>query len=333
VFHRRGLSIGGMSIALAMCAGLLAPAAALATPLYSPPAIAAAFAAPSMSVGWAVALTFTITNAAGNGPVTGVGFSDTLPTGLTVTSGTTSVCGTGTFTRTSPSTIVLSGASIADGSTCVVSAMVTGVTAGSYSTTTGTVSSTEGGPGNTATAAIDVNDYPSIGAVFAPSSVGVGATTQLTFTITNPAGNPDALKFIGLTDTLPTGLTVASAAATTTCGVGSLTVTAPNSIVLSAATVAVGSPCQFSVSVTAGAAGAYTNTVTATLGGFTYAGNTATAALGVAAPAPTSTLPPTSTAGGGTGGQAPASLLFALMALVGLAAAGLTLRSRTGVRR
>jgi len=87
------------------------------------------------------------------------------------------------------------------------------------------------------------------------------------------------------------------------------------------------------VSVTAGAAGAYTNTVTATLGGFTYAGNTATAALGVAAPAPTSTLPPTSTAGGGTGGQAPASLLFALMALVGLAAAGLTLRSRTGVRR
>ena len=330
MFHRRGLSIGGMSIALAMCAGLLAPAAALAG--YSPPSISAVFAAPSMSVGWAVALTFTITNAAGNGPVTGVGFSDTLPAGLSVTSGTTSVCGTGTLTRTSPSTIALSGASIADNSTCVVSAMVTGVTAGSYSTTTGTVSSNEGGPGNTATAAIDVNDYPSIGAVFAPSSVVVGATTQLTFTITDPAGNPDPLAFIGLTDTLPTGLTVASAAATTACGVGSLTVTAPNSIVLSAATVAVGSPCQFSVSVTAAAAGAYTNTVTATLGGFTYSGNTATAALGVGAPAPT--LPPTSTDTGAIGGdQVSALMLFVLMALMGLAAAGLTLRSRTGVRR
>ena len=261
----------------------------------APPAMPAAFAAPSMSVGQAVALTFTIANGSGNGPVTGVGFSDTLPTGLTVSSGSASACGVGTLTRTSPSGIALSGGSLADGASCQVSAIVTGSAAGAYTTTTGAVSSTEGGPGNTASASVNVDAYPSIAAAFNPSSVAVGATTALTFTITNPAGNPDVLHFIGLTDTLPAGLTVANAAAVTTCGAGSLTVTAPNSIVLSAASVAVDSPCVFSVPVTAGVAGSYTNTVTATLGGFTYPGNTASAGLGVAAAAPTPTPTPAPT--------------------------------------
>jgi hypothetical protein len=174
--------------------------------------------------------------------------------------------------------------------------MVTGSAAGSYTTTTGAVSSTEGGTGNTASASINVDAYPSLALAFNPSSVAVGATTQLTFTITNPAGNPDTLRFIDLTDPLPAGLTVTSAAAVTTCGAGSLKVTAPDSIVLSAASVAVGSPCVFAVPVTGAVAGPYTDTVTASLGGFTYPNNTASAGLGVAAPAPTPTTAPAPTA-------------------------------------
>ena len=259
-----------------------------------PPSISAAFAAPSIPVGWSAALKLTITNSTGNGALTGVGVTDTLPSGLSVSNGSASACG-GTLTRTSPSTITLSGGSLADGASCQVSAMVTGSAAGSHTTTTGRVTSTEGGLGNTATASINVDAFPSIVAAFNPNSVAVGATTQLTITITNPAGNPDTLRFIDLADTLPAGLTVASAAAVTTCSVGSLTVTAPNSITLSAASVAVGSPCIFSVPVTAGVAGSYTNTVTAELGGFTYPGNTASAGLGVgvAAPTPTPTAAPT----------------------------------------
>lgn len=258
-----------------------------------PPSISAAFGAPSIPVGWSVALNLTITNAAGNGALSGVGVTDTLPSGLGVSNGSTSACNGGTLTRTSPSGIALSGGSLADGASCTVSAMVTGNAAGSYTITTGNVSSTEGGQGNTATASINVDAYPSIAAAFNPSSVAVGATSQLTITITNPAGNPDTLRFIDLADTLPAGLTVASAAAVTTCGVGSLTVTAPNTIALSAASVAVGSPCVFSVPVTGAVAGSYTDTVTSRLGGWDYTGNTASAGLGVAAAAPTPTPSPT----------------------------------------
>jgi hypothetical protein len=290
----------------------------------APPAISAAFAAPSMSVGQAVALTFTITNGVGDGLIHGVGFAETLPTGLSVTNGSASACGGGTLTRTSPSGITLSGGSLADGASCQASAMVTGNAAGSYTTTSGAVSSTENGAGNTATASINVDGTPSIAAAFNPSSVAVGATTQLTITITNPAGNPDQLRPIDVADTLPAGLTVASAAAVTTCGAGSLTVTAPNSIALSAASVAVGSPCVFAVPVTAGVAGSYTDTVTARLGGFGYTGNTASAALGVATatppptPAPTKapTPPPTSTGVGPGSDNTGSTIWFLPIALV-----------------
>lgn len=292
-----------------------------------PPSISAAFAAPSMTVGQAVALKLTITNAAGNGALSGVGVTDTLPSGLSVSDGSGSACG-GTLTRTAPHGIALTGGSIADGSQCVVSAMVTGSAAGSYTTTTGAVSSTEGGTGNTASASINVDAYPSLALAFNPSSVAVGATTQLTFTITNPAGNPDVLHFIDLTDTLPAGLTVTSAAAVTTCGAGSLKVTAPDSIVLSAVSVATGSPCVFSVPVTAAVAGSYTDTVTANLGGFPFTGNTASAGLGVAAPAPTPTpsptkapTPPPTSTGVGPGSDHTGSTIwflpFALVASIG----------------
>jgi uncharacterized repeat protein (TIGR01451 family) len=265
----------------------------LVVPAASPPAISAAFAAPSMTVGQAVALTFTIANGVGDGHISNVGFSETLPTGLSVTNGSASACGGGTLTRTSPSGITLSGGSLADGASCQASAMVTGNAAGSYTTTSGAVSSTEKGAGNTATASINVDAFPSIAAAFNSNSVAVGATTQLTITITNPAGNPETLRVIDLADTLPAGLTVASAKAVTTCGAGSLTVTAPNSIALYAASVAVGSPCVFAVPVTAGVAGTYTDIVTARLGGWDYTGNTASAGLGVAAAAPTPTPTPT----------------------------------------
>jgi len=313
----------------------------------APPTISAAFSAPSMIVGQGVALKFTIGNSTGNGPVTGVGFTDTLPAGLSVSNGSVTACG-GTVATTAPHGIALTGAAIADGAQCLFSVMVSGSAVGSYTTTTGAVSSTEGGTGNTATAAITADAYPTIAAVFNPSSVAAGATTQLTFTITNPAGNPDSLRFIGLTDTLPTGLTVTSAAMVTTC-VGSLTVTAPNSIVLNAATAATGAPCVFSVPVNAAVAGTYTSTVAATLGGSTYPGNTATAGVGVAAPAPTATpvptatpiptasptLPATNTAGrGGSDAQAPLSAPFALIVVVmaGLAGVSLTLRKKGGLR-
>jgi uncharacterized repeat protein (TIGR01451 family) len=156
---------------------------------------------------------------------------------------------------------------------------VTGIAAGAQNNTTSSATSNEGGAGDPATASMNVDAPPSIGAVFVPSSIVQGATSSLTFTITNPAANAEALTGVAFTDTLPTGLTVANASAAV-CG-GTLTTTAPTGIVLSGATINTNSQCQFNVTVTGAASGNYTNTtgnVTSTNGG---TGNTASANLSV----------------------------------------------------
>src|SRR5207249_137917 len=48
---------------------------------------------------------------------------------------------------------------------------------------------------------------PTLTKSFSPTSIGSGAATVLTFTVTSPAGSP-AVSNIGFTDTLPPGLRV-----------------------------------------------------------------------------------------------------------------------------
>jgi CSLREA domain-containing protein/fimbrial isopeptide formation D2 family protein/uncharacterized repeat protein (TIGR01451 family) len=250
----------------------------------APPSIAKVFNPSTIAQTGTTSLTFTITNPAANpDQLTGVAFTDTLPTGLTVTNASATVCG-GTLTTTAPTGIALTGATIATNSQCQFSVTVTGAASGSYTNTTGNVTSTNGGTGNTASAnlTVQVELPPSIAKVFNPSNIALNATTSLTFTITNPAANIAALAGVAFTDTLPTGLTVANASATV-CG-GTLTTTSPTGIALSGATIAVNSQCQFSVTVTGAASGSYTNTtgnITSTNGG---TGNTASANLSVATP-------------------------------------------------
>jgi uncharacterized repeat protein (TIGR01451 family) len=250
----------------------------------APPSIAKVFNPSTIAQSDTTSLTFTITNPAANvDALTGVAFTDTLPTGLTVANASATVCG-GTLTTTAPTGIALSGATINANSQCQFSVTVTGAAAGQYTNTTGNVTSTNGGTGNTASAnlTVQVELPPAIAKVFNPGNIALNATTSLTFTITNPAANIAPLAGVAFTDTLPTGLTVANASATV-CG-GTLTTTAPTGIALSGATIAVNSQCQFSVTVTGAAAGQFTNTtgnVTSTNGG---TGNTASANLTVATP-------------------------------------------------
>jgi uncharacterized repeat protein (TIGR01451 family) len=249
-----------------------------------PPTITKAFGAASIPLNGSTSLSFTITNSNAIA-LTGVAFTDTLPAGLVVSTpnGLTGSCGGGTITATAGANVIsLSGGTVAANSSCTFSVNVTGTAAGLQKNTTNAVTSNEGGTGGTATASIKVEAPPSIAKVFNPASISVNGTTSLTFTITNPAANVDPLTGVAFTDTLPTGLTVASATATV-CG-GTLTTTAPTGIALSGATIAVNSQCQFSVTVTGAASGQYTNTtgnVTSTNGG---TGNTATANLSVASP-------------------------------------------------
>ena len=249
----------------------------------APPTIAKTFTPTAIALNATSSLGFTITNPSPNSAdLTGVGFSDTLPTGLTAVAASTSPCG-GTLTTTT-SSITLSGATVTANTPCTFAVTVTGTTAGVKNNTTNAVTSTEGGAGGIASATLNVLAAPVIDKSFSPTRIAPGATTTLTFTLTGPATNPVALTGVAFTDTLPAGLTVANGSAAD-CG-GNLTTTAPTTISLSGASVAAGTQCQFGVTVTGVSDGEYTNTtsaVTSTNGG---RGNAASANLTVSA-APT----------------------------------------------
>jgi trimeric autotransporter adhesin len=266
----------------------------------SPPSISKSFSPNSIAVGGTSTLTLNITNSNASLALSGVAFTDTLPSGTTVAStpNASNTCG-GTVTASGgASSASLAGGTIAGGGSCAVSVSVQGTTAGTKNNSV-QVTSTNAGTGNIANASLTVEAPPSISKSFGAGSIAFNASTNLTFTITNPAGNPASLTGVGFTDTLPTGLTVTSVTSSI-CG-GTLTVTAPVTIQLANATVATGTPCTFSVTVTGAASGSYTNTtgnVTSTNGG---TGNTASASLTVGS-APTTVTSLSSTAANGTYG-------------------------------
>jgi uncharacterized repeat protein (TIGR01451 family) len=248
-----------------------------------PPVIIKAFGAASIPLNGSTSLSFTIQNNNTTTALTGVTFTDALPAGLVISTpnGLTGSCGGGTITGTPGTNIVnLSGASLAASASCTFSVNVSGTAAGTQNNTTGAVTSANGGTGGTASASIAVVAPPSIAKAFRPTTTTLNGTSSLTFTITNPAANAVALTGVAFTDTLPTGLTVASSSIGT-CG-GTLTITASVSIALSGANIAANSLCQFSVTVTGAISGQFTNTtgtVSSTNGG---TGNTASANLTVA---------------------------------------------------
>ncbi len=107
----------------------------------------------------------------------------------------------------------------------------------------------------------------------------MNTTSQLQFTITNPPGNAVPLSSVAFSDTLPSGLTIGNGTSSQ-CG-GTLTLTSPSNITLSGATVAVGVPCVFTVTVTGATQGSYSTTTSAVTAANASTGGTATAPLTV----------------------------------------------------
>jgi hypothetical protein len=130
-----------------------------------PPAIAKAFGAAGIAVSGTTTLTFTISNPNATVAMTGVAFADTLPGGLTVANpnGLTGSCGSGTITTgtvSGSSVVNLSGGTIPAGGACTFSVNVVGQTAGAKNNTTSTVTSSNAGSGNTASASVFVGPTP-----------------------------------------------------------------------------------------------------------------------------------------------------------------------------
>jgi hypothetical protein len=255
----------------------------------APPTIDKAFGASAIPLNATTTLTFKLTNPDSGTALTGVGFTDTLPSGLTVANGATPTCG-GTLTTSGGNTIALAGATIASSATCMFSVTVTGTSAGLKPNTTSAVTSTEGGTGGTAVAFLVVVNPPevappTIAKAFGAASIIVSGTTMLTITLTNP--NPvTALSGVGFTDALPAGLVVATPnGLANTCG-GTVAATAGTASValVNGGLLANNGTCTVTVNVAGTTGGAKNNTtgaVTSTEGG---AGGTASASLAVIAP-------------------------------------------------
>ena len=250
-----------------------------------PPALSKAFGAAAIPLNGSTSVTFTVQNANAATTLTGIAFTDTLPAGLAVATpnGLTGSCGGGTISATQGGTVVsLSGATLVAGGSCSFAVNVTGTAAGTHSNTTGTVASNEGGTGAAASAGISVEAPPVLAQAFGAPSIALGSSTTLTFTITNPAANPNPLTGVGFSNTLPAGLTVAGGTSAA-CG-GTVTTIAPSSIALSGGTIATGGQCQFTVTVTGAAAGQFTNTTGAVTSSNGGSGASASASLTVATP-------------------------------------------------
>ena len=128
-------------------------------PTKLPPTMAKVFGAASVPLNGTASLTFSLSNPNAAISLSGIGFTDSLPAGLTVSTpnGLTGSCGGGTITATAGSgSVTLSGATLAATASCSFAVNVTGTTAGTQNNTTSAVTSTEAGTGGTASASINV---------------------------------------------------------------------------------------------------------------------------------------------------------------------------------
>ncbi len=255
----------------------------------APPSITKSFTPTTIEAGGVTTITLVITNPNVALALTGVAVTDTFPAGMTVAAppNATNTCG-GTFAPVAGAgSVSLSGGNIAAGGNCTLSVDVTTSTLGSSVNTTSNVSSTNGGTGNTATATVVVNAVqpPSIVKSFSPTAIVSGGTTTLTLVISNPNALT-TLTGVAVTDTFPTGMTVAAPLTTTnTCGgtlldnLGGVLADGADGIQLTGGSIAPASNCTITVLVTATQSGVNTTgNVSSTNGG---TGNNGSAPISV----------------------------------------------------
>ena len=128
-------------------------------PSILPPTISKSFGAANVVLNDATSLSFRLSNPNTGASLTGIGFTDTLPAGLVVTTpnGLTGSCGGGAIAATAGSNAVsLSAATLAASASCTFAVNVSGMATGMKNNVTSAVNSTEGGSGSTASASVNV---------------------------------------------------------------------------------------------------------------------------------------------------------------------------------
>ena len=249
-------------VLLLLAAVLLTPSASAQTAL----SFDKTFTPDTIGPGSVATLRFDIGNSSSL-PVQDLGFTDTLPAGMTVASpaNASTTCGGTVDATAGGGTIVFSGGAIGAGSSCSVSVAVTSATPGTRTNVSGDLTSELGSHG-TATADLTVaTDRPGFLKAFAPDTVLFGGRSTMTLTIDNSANGSDATN-LAFTDNLPRGMEVASPNnLANTCGGTVSAVEGGTTISLSGffpnpATVAAGATCSIAVDVLGKAVGDLGNT-------------------------------------------------------------------------
>lgn len=238
--------------------------------IVGPPAISKAFSPTAITIGSYSTLTIRVTNPNPSTALTGVSFSDPLPsspaqmTVYSTPSFTSSGCGSATFTgNTSGSTTIgMTGGTIAAGGTCTITIRVTGPNIGAYNNTAGAPGSTNGGTGVASTQqTLTVTAPPAtIAKVFSVGTINVGGKSTVTLTVTNPNAT-QALNAVTFSDTLVSGLNFA-APVNIVNGCGGTATTSGKTITLAGGSLAGGATCTLKFDVTSSTAGTYANSAT-----------------------------------------------------------------------
>jgi uncharacterized repeat protein (TIGR01451 family) len=237
-----------------------------------PPTLSKAFNPATINAGDSSTLTITLSNA-DTSNATGAAFTDTLPLGVLIStpSITSNSCG-GTLTATAGAgTFSLSNGVIpaitgTTAGTCTVVVNVTAASAGIYLNTlpAGALQTSNGPNAAPASATLAVNSSVTLTKSFNPAIINAGGVSTLTITLGNTNGS-DATLTAPLTDSLPSGMVIATLpVASTTCGGGLVANANATTVTLQAGNgnaIPANSTCTVTVNVTAAAGASYLNTL------------------------------------------------------------------------
>jgi len=240
------------------------------------PTITKVFANAGFQVNGSNTLTITLTNP-NTVNITGAAFTDTFPTNMlnAATPNLTNTCGGTATAAASTNTLSLSGGIIPASGSCTVIVDVTATAAGAYTNTLAIDSVTSNNANSGPAAAVTSNTTaylpPTLAKSFGTATLGSGASTTLTLTLTNPGTNSAPLTGVQVDDTFPTGMTLSNttfaftpaACGTVTKTSGAASAAGDNNIRFSVASLAVTASCQVAVNITSSTTGAVTNTTNA----------------------------------------------------------------------
>ncbi len=222
------------------------------------------FAAASVSVNTPIAMTLTVDNTANTIAASSLDFTDNLPAGMEVASpvNSSTTCTGGTVTAVAAATSVMyTGGTVNAASTCTVSVDVIVTLEGSFTNTTGDLTSSLGNSGPASDTLLG-SSAPLFSKEFSPANVPLNSPSTLTFTIDNTA-NTVAANMLDFTDNLPTNMeTVGPANVSLTCTGGNLT-SSPGATSISysgGGMVGAGASCTISVDVIVTQEGSFVNT-------------------------------------------------------------------------